>query len=416
MRPIPKDKSLDSTLALFRDGYNFISNRCRRYQSDFFETRLMLQKAICMKGAEAARVFYDETRFQRHGAMPKRGLKSFLGEGGVQVLDGEAHRRRKQMFMSLMTAENIQRRARQASEHWRARLDGWEGRGQVVLFDEAQEIFCRAVCAWAGVPLQEAEVKKRAGDFGAMIDSPAAIGPRHWRGRWARRRAEKWAGYLIEDVRAGKLKAAEASASHAIAWHREPNGELLNRRVAAVELINILRPTVAIARFVTFAALAMFEHPECREKLRAGEEGYDELFVQEVRRFYPFFPAVPALVRQAFEWKGYQFPLGRWVILDLYGTNHDERIWEKPESFWPERFRRRDISPFDLIPQGGGDYKGNHRCPGEWVTIELMKVALHSLTRSITYDVPAQDLRVSLSRIPALPKSRFVITNIARVS
>ena len=104
------------------------------------------------------------------------------------------------------------------------------------------------------------------------------------------------------------------------------------------------------------------------------------------------------------------------MILDLYGTNHDERIWEKPESFWPERFRDRDISPFDLIPQGGGDYQTNHRCPGEWITIELMKVVLHLLTRSITYDVPAQDLRVSLSRIPALPRSRFVITNIARVS
>lgn len=35
-------RSLDSTLALLADGYTFIAKRCRRYESDIFETRLML--------------------------------------------------------------------------------------------------------------------------------------------------------------------------------------------------------------------------------------------------------------------------------------------------------------------------------------------------------------------------------------
>jgi fatty-acid peroxygenase len=72
--PIPHDKSPDSTLALLLDGYTFISKRCHRYHSDIFETRLMLQKAICMMGEEAARVFYQANRFTRRGAMPKTAL------------------------------------------------------------------------------------------------------------------------------------------------------------------------------------------------------------------------------------------------------------------------------------------------------------------------------------------------------
>ncbi len=135
-----------------------------------------------------------------------------------------------------------------------------------------------------------------------------------------------------------------------------------------------------------------------------------ELFVQEVRRFYPFFPFVVARVRQAFDWQGYHFPKRRKVILDLYGTNQDARLWEQPEAFRPERFRHWDESPFAFIPQGGGEHQQDHRCAGEWITIELMKVALSFLTRSMTYDVPEQNLRISLSRMPAIPKSRFVIS------
>jgi fatty-acid peroxygenase len=414
MSQIPRDKSPDSTLALFFEGYKFGSKRFRRYQSDIFETRLMLRKTVCLRGEEAARIFYDESRFQRQGALPRRGLKSFLGEGGVQTLDGDAHLRRKQMFMSLMTPESIRQLTDLMAGQWGDYTGKWEKMKRVVLFDEVSEILCRAVCRWVGVPLNESEVKKRANDFVAMIDSPAALGPRHWRGRLARSRAEKWIGDIIENIRADKLEVSEGSGAHVVAWHRELNGELLDRKVAAVELINLLRPVVAVALYVTFVALALHEHPESRQKIRAGEDEYAELFVQEVRRFYPFFPFVAAIAKTEFNWRGYSFPGGRWVILDLYGTDHDPEKWEKPEEFQPERFRRRKENPYDFIPQGGGDHYRHHRCAGEWVTIELMKVALRLLTGSMEYEVPPQDLRIKLSRVPAIPESRFVINNVRR--
>jgi fatty-acid peroxygenase len=174
----------------------------------------------------------------------------------------------------------------------------------------------------------------------------------------------------------------------------------------------ILRPTVAVSVYMTFAAHALHQYPRCREEARAGADGSTERFVQEVRWFYPFFPSVVARVRNDFEWKGYPFPGGTRVLLDLYGTNHDPRAWEAPEEFRPERFRYWDGSPFNFIPQGGGDHAVNHRCPGEWITIELMKVALSFLAGSLSYDVPEQDLRINLSRLPALPRSRFVISSV----
>jgi fatty-acid peroxygenase len=413
MQEIPQDKSLESTLSLITEGYDFVQNRCRRYGTNIFQTRLMLQPFICMSGAEAARIFYDNSHFIRQKAAPRRVQKTLFGVGGIQGTDDELHWSRKQMFMSLMPPESIRRLSDLTADQWRAYIHKWEKMDQVWLFDEAEEILCRAVCLWAGVPLKEPEVRMRTNHFEAMIESPAAVGPKHWRGRFERKRAEKWAGGLIEEVRAGILSVPEGCALQVIAQHQDPNGELLNRHVAAVELINVLRPTVAIARYIVFTALALHEHPEYRSALIKDQDGFRECFVQEVRRFYPFFPMVVARVRDDFEWNGYHFPKGRKVALDLYGTNHDPKRWEKPDEFQPERFRERvEDDAFAFIPQGGGDYFLHHRCPGERITIELMKVALGFLTQGMDYEIPKQDLHVRLSQIPALPASRFILTHI----
>ena len=104
--------------------------------------------------------------------------------------------------------------------------------------------------------------------------------------------------------------------------------------------------------------------------------------------------------------------LRRQVMLDLHGTNHDPRSWTNPHDFRPERFKDWKGNAFSLIPQGAGGFDEGHRCPGEWITIELMKVAVDFLARRIAYDVPEQDLRIDRARLPALPRSRFVIGNV----
>ena len=412
MSKIPQDRSLDSILALKFEGYEFISKRCQRYQTDIFQTRLLLKKTICLRGESATKIFYDPEKFIRKQAAPKRLQKTLFGQGGVQGMDGDAHRHRKQMFMSLMSDEGIQRLADLTKEQWLAYARKWSQMDRVVLFDEAREVFCRASCIWTGVPLPESVVKRRTKDLGAMIDGSGAVGLKHWQGRRSRKRAEKWIEQIIQQVRNNQLEISKSSALYAIANHRNLDGALLDKHTAAVELINILRPTVAIARYVVFAVLALHEYPECRQKLQDGGDKYCEWFVFEVRRYYPFFPFAVAVVSQDFNWRGYHFPQGRRVLLDLYGTNHDPKLWLNPEDFYPERFDEWNESQFSFIPQGGGDYYINHRCPGEWITIELMKVTLNFLTQSLKYNVPQQNLEISLSRMPTIPKSGFAIDKI----
>jgi fatty-acid peroxygenase len=407
-----RDTSFDSTFAFLREPYEFISKRCSRYGTDVFETRLLLQPAICVLGADAAELICDNTRFQRHGAMPHRVRATLLGEGGVQGLDDDEHRHRKAMFMSLMTPARIADMRQITVELLEQAGAAWEEAGEVVLYEAIQPVLTRAACAWAGVRIPESEVGERSAELTAMFHDAGAVGPAHWRSRSARRHAEDWIRQVIMDIRSATHESDPDGAAHVIALHRDLAGELLPPQVAAVELLNILRPIVAVAVFITFAAHALAEFPECRSRLTGGEDGYTEQFVQEVRRFYPFFPAVAARVRGTFEWQGHVFPKGRRVLLDLYGTNHDPRIWDRPMEFRPERFRDASPSEFAFIPQGPGDHFLNHRCPGEAITVELMKTVVEFLTTRLAYGVPQQDLTVDMSRLPALPRSRFVIDNI----
>ena len=412
MASIPQDPYLDSTLPFISTGYPFLQHRFKKLQTDIFQMRLLGEKTIAIHGEEAAKIFYDTDRFRRKDAVPKRIQKSLFGLKGVQSLDGEAHRHRKEMFMSLMSEENMQHLMELTARQWESYLLKWKGKDQlIVLFEEAQEVLCRAACEWAGIPLKEEEVKYRTEELAARIDSFGGVGPRYWRGLLARIKTERWIKGIVEQVRKGQLEVPKESAVYVFAHHQDPEGRPLDSRTAAVELLNVIRPYVAVAYFVAFSALALHQYPEQRRKLQEEGAEYAHLFVQEVRRFYPFVPLLGARVRKEFGWRGHRFKEGRLVVLDVYGLLHDENKWKNATTFKPERFRDWKGSPFDFIPQGGGDHYHNHRCAGEWITIGAAKVSLQFLA-ALRYEVPKQNLKVSLGRMPVYPKSGFIISKV----
>jgi len=409
---IPQENGLDNTLALTKEGYLFIKNRMDKYRSDLFETHLLGQKAICISGKEAAKIFYDPALFKREGTPPKRVQKTLTGENAIQGMDGQVHMHRKSLFMSQMDLSHQKELANLAAKEWLAAIPKWEAAEKVVLFEEAKIILCKAACHWAGVPLLETEIKERAEDLAAMVDSFGSAGPRHWKGVSARSNSEEWIKTIIENARAGRINIPEGSPFYAMAFHKELDGNLMEINMAAIELINIIRPIVAISTYITFMALALYENPEYKDKLRTGDEDELERFVQELRRYYPFTPFLGAKVKKDFAWNGCDFKKDTLVLLDVYGINHDSRIWEKPFEFQPERFREWTYDPYEFIPHGGGNPAMGHRCPGEGITIEILKTTLGFLVNKVQFNVPDQDLSYDMASIPTLPGSGFIINNI----
>src|SRR6185503_11977641 len=141
---------------------------------------------------------------------------------------------------------------------------------------------------------------------------------------------------------------------------------------------------------------------EHREALRAADPLLTEAFVHEVRRFYPFAPFVGGRAVRDLAWRGHAIPAGSLVLLDLYGQNHDDALWPDPYRFDPWRFVGRQIGPYDLVPQGGGDPANGHRCPGEGATVAVLRALAVRLAR-LDYTVAERDLSIPLDRIPTRP-------------
>jgi fatty-acid peroxygenase len=412
LKKIPRDGRFEAAPALLRDGYTFIGATCDALGTDVFETRLWLTPTICGRGRELAELLYDDRRFERRGALPRPVQRTLTGRDGVQSLDGDRHLRRKRMFMTLLAPERVAELAALAAAEWQSALQRWRAAERIVLFDESLVVLYRAVCRWSGVPLADQDVAGNARALAALIAGGGSIGPRYWHARRERRRLERWASELIEARRAAD-PSPDPSVVEIIARHRDTDGRWLPLPVAAVELLNVLRPTVAVAYLVTFAAAALERFPLCKRRLAAGGAAELECFVHEVRRYYPFFPFIAARVRADFEWRGYRFARGRRVLLDVYGTDRDPRHWPRANDFQPERFDGRDSTrDFAFVPQGGGDPRVTHRCAGEQATVELLKTAVAFLTQRLSYRVPPQDLDVDPCSLPALPADRVVIDNI----
>lgn len=411
--PPPRLASPDSTIPLLLEGYRFFPRRCRRFHSDLFSGRLLGETTYFMTGPDAAALFYDDSRFRRADAAPPLLRRTLFGKGAVHWLDGEQHRARKAMFLCLMSKASIEQLLDLVEVEWDAAAQYWQRCEEVRLIPETRKFLCRAACDWSGVPMVDADIADLALDCAAMIDGFSRIGRPTLRALRARVRAELWARRVIRAIRRGNLDAKPGGAAHVIATYLQPDDSPLDEKVAAVELLNVIRPIANISIWIGFVALALRDHPEYLEPLRTGEE-LVEPFVHEVRRFYPFAPFIAARVRQTFEWRGTSFPEGRLVVLDVHGTLRNPRLWNAPELFRPERFVSRRPTPFDLIPQGGGDFAGGHRCAGEWLTIETMKQAVRFLSRHLEYELPAQDLGYSLSIMPTGPRSDVLLRSVRR--
>jgi fatty-acid peroxygenase len=403
---------LENSPLLFAKGYGWLPDARRARGRRTVGVRLGGLPAVGIEGPDAARFLYDEDHVHRAHAIPEPVQGTLFGKGAVHTLDGHAHRVRKALFVALLMGDGIAPLVERTTAAWDDAAAGWAGR-EVVLFEEAARVLAGSVTRWAGIPVPDDPalpdgVPAVARDLLAMVDGFATGGPRHWRARRARGRREAWLSTLVDDVRAERREVRLGSVVDVVANHRDADGEHLTPRVAAVELLNVIRPTTAIAWFVAFSGHALIRWPQLRERLASGEPAYAEAWAHEVRRFYPFAPFIGGRAPSAVEWDGQQIPRNAMVLLDLYGQNHDPDLWGDPYAFRPERFLDREIGAFELVPQGAGDPRTNHRCPGEQVTVALLSALAVRLAR-LDAEVPEQDLTISLRRIPARPASGVVL-------
>src|SRR3954469_4666941 len=417
----------DQTVDLVRQGYVFTA-RARR-QRDAAEAavrpryaakvRLLGRPATVVGGSEGVKLFYDSSVMRREGAMPQGIDRPLFGRGALHALDGEEHSNRKGMFVDLlMDRARVTSLLELADDLVVDALQSWRQRGGGVVYPTMTEVYGRAVIRWAGIEATPEVEARRAEDLAVIVDGFATPGMPYL-AAWRRRIVcDRWAARLVQETRAGRRIPAEDSVLARVAGHRGPDGELLDAHTAGVELLNVLRPTVAVARFAAFGALALADSPQWRRRLaeEVAERGsavdgpLATAFAHEVRRVYPFVPALAAVATTDTEFERCPISAGQRVVLDIMATNHDPQEWERPNTFDPERFlgTGAEWSP-PFVPHGGGRPEDGHRCPGELVANGLLALTCARLAQFDGHLAHGQDLGWSWGRVPALPRSGVVI-------
>jgi fatty-acid peroxygenase len=343
-------------------------------------------------------VFYDEEVVERAGAVPPALAWLLFGRGAVHGLDDADHRQRKSAFLELLTPHDVAGCADAAEAGLRARLqevaggrDGGHGR----LHHDLVEVYGRAVLDWVGVPYAARRPEALSRRYAEIVDGFGFAGSAYLRGWHARRASDAWARALVADVRQGRVEVEPGSAVSAV------TALDVDDRTAAVELGNIVRPTIAVSWLATFAALAVDALPRWRPVLAdPGAVRERTSFVQEVRRLAPFVPALAGRVRTATRHEGTELRPGQRVVLDVRGINLDPARYPDPWTFDPRRFLEHRPGPFDLVPQGGG-FPTGHRCPGESMTLQLLDRTVKVLAEA-ELELHAADV-VDLARMPPLP-------------
>lgn len=388
----------DSTFGFLSQGYPFIGRECDRLGSDAFRTRVMLKPVICARGAEWAELFYDGERFTRRGAIFPTTLRLLQDVGSVQSLDGPAHRHRKALFVSLlMDRERVKELVAIFESEWKAAEPGWRGH-TISLLEKVNPVLTRTACRWCGLDYDLLGGDTFAAELDAMVANAGRLDPRVIPALMRRRKAEEAVEKHLSKVRSDRDDTSPVSH---IAGFIDANEQRLDTATAAVELINILRPILAVGRYIVYCALALEEQVEWRAQFARQDFSQLEEFVEEVRRFYPFFPFVGGTTRRVFAWQGTEITLGTWVLFDLYGTNHDPRRFPTPDAFRPGRGTSWAQQGYDFVPQGAGRTEQTHRCPGELATVELMKTAVGLLSRLDAEAVGPRDLK--LTHYPPMP-------------
>ena len=416
MEKVPEIKiKLTDVTERLDEGYLLLSELRKEANAPVVKARLLNKEVIAIYGKEAAKKFYDPRNFKREGAMPKIVLKTLFGENGVQTLDGQAHEHRKTIFMDLMTPKRMEEYHRILDKNLTQKLDRQQG--QFELFDIAKDVLFRSICEWAGIDLSQLtkkEVDQLAEYQISMISSAVTNPATHIKGIDNRKKSEKWAQSLIENARINPVAGKEDVALYAFAKATDDHGELLPIDVAAVELLNVIRPTVALTVWIALMGHALFSRPDIYQRLHAEFDQLQDSFIQEMRRYYPFFPMLPAFAIQDVEVDGYLIPKDSWVVLDLYGTNHDDRMIETPEVFRISRYlgKEKHISydeEYEMIAQGGGEFKTMHRCAGEWITLHTLRVFSDQLVNKYQFSIPEQDWSIPMNQFPTYPKSRALL-------
>jgi cytochrome P450 len=426
--PLPPGRDgpplLGETLVLLRDPFGFVERRAQKF-GPVFRTRVLGRPTAVITGPDATAKFIDGDDVQRAGAMPAN-IQTLFGGRTLPVLDGDAHRTRKQTIMAAFALDAVAGYVPRMARLARGALARWAAVEEIGAVDELRRLAIEGIAeTMVGLEPGPALDAIRE-DYGLVLRGLGALpiplpGTAYWRAKGAVRRVlATWRAQVARHQAAPQ----DDGLSRIVAARSAAGAAALDDDAIAREVHHLILAGLIVWAWCARTIIELDRHPGIRARLLAELESvpadglslealerlpYLDQVASEVRRVAPVVPLSFGKARRTFTFAGHTVPAG-WMVLWAPSASHTRpEIYPAPERFDPERFAAGAAQaarhPHAFAPNGAGDPMTGHKCAGYLFAPTFLKVFTAELVRGYTWILsPDQNLTYDWTQAPPPPR------------
>ncbi|MGB3296205.1 MAG: cytochrome P450 [Phormidesmis sp.] len=370
--------------------YSFLDECAGKYGDIFiaqlfgFPPLVMVSNPQAIKEIFAADAKFDAGRGQQI-------LKPLLGENSLILLDGDRHKRDRKLLMPPFHGAKVKSYGDTICQITREVSDTWQPQ-QPFLASEAMAEITLEVILQTVFGLREGDryqqlkalLIRLLDSTGTPLSASMLFFPwlqKDWGSRspWGKIVRQRQQVYdllqqEIEDRRQSETAGEDVLSLMLSA--RDEDGQPMTDVELKDELMTMLvAGHETTATVLTWALYWIHKLPDVKSKLLAELAGLEDradcmaiatlpyltAVASETLRIYPIAPITsPRIANQAVTLADHSFPADTILAPSIYLLHHREDLYPEPKAFRPERFLKRQFSPSEFIPFGGG----NRRCLG----------------------------------------------------
>jgi cytochrome P450 len=316
------------------------------------------------------------------GYSNRRFLQPALGSRGVLVLDEDEHMATRKRLLPPFHGDAIKRYEQVVREETERRIERWPVGRTIKMHGETRaitlEVIMRAVFG-AGDSPELDELRDALGRITHVtfirslwyVAPWLAIAP-PWRA-YARaiRTANEILDRLIAERRAAPDLGERDDVLSLLIRGGEDDGAWLRDQVMSLLGAGHETTTTGLA----WAMELLGRHPEIKERARKGDDAYLDAVVTETLRIRPVIPGMTRRLTRPARIGPYSIKEGTTLLPMASSVHLDERVYDEPEEFRPERFLDERPGTYSWFPFGGG----RRRCIGASFAQMEMRVALRTI-------------------------------------
>lgn len=349
-----------------------------------------------------------------YAAFWKDSFAGMNGEGSLWVLEGEKHRRERQLFAPAVHANHFRAHGDTIREITRQYMDQWQAGKTIRAIDMTLSISLDIIMRLVFGVVDEELMDEGRAIMGAVTGAahPFIVFFPKLQRPWfplfriyarAKKDLYDWFGRIME-MRRTNHNAGDDVLGVLMSAYDEEDQPLSDEHIKN-ELLSIL----SAGHVTTSVALAwclheLARHPDVMKKLRTELENSGKMsnpatllslpylasVCHETIRLHPILsecarvPTAPMVIH------GHQIHPGQALVISIVGIHHNPVIYPEPDRFLPERFIENKYSNFEFLPFGGG----HRRCLGAGLAEYTLRIALAEIAISWDFESAGTDVDI----------------------